>query len=287
MGRKPMLEYSGGIYHLIQRGNNREYIFNRNDDKQYFLELIREVQIIMGFECYGFVIMGNHYHLIFKRYDVSIRDIMHRINSHFSRYYNQKNNRTGHVFENRYKGYHVGDDRYLLSLLRYVHQNPVVAKICGRVCDYHWSSDQYYRKNNALSLVNINFVLDIFCEDRSKAIPAYCEFMDADKREVPADFERLPRNETAKKPVEISCLIESDKDRQQKKSQQSLETLLQAVTGDEAIYQAIKAGSRKRALSVFKKNFIKMAVRENYTMREIGAFISVSEVAIYKMSIKD
>ncbi|MDP2842919.1 MAG: transposase, partial [Acetobacterium sp.] len=66
-----MLEYSGGIYHLIQRGNNREYIFNRNDDKQYFLELIREVQIIMGFECYGFVIMGNHYHLIFKRYEVS------------------------------------------------------------------------------------------------------------------------------------------------------------------------------------------------------------------------
>ncbi len=287
MGRKPMLEYSGGVYHLIQRGNNREFIFNRNEDKEYFLELIREVQIIMGFECYGFVIMGNHYHLIFKRHEVSIRDIMHRINSHFSRYYNQKNKRTGHVFENRYKGYPVSDDRYLLSLLRYVHQNPVAAKICGRVCDYRWSSDQYYRKNNDLSLVNINFVLGIFCEERSKAIPAYCEFMDADKLEIPVDFEVLPRNEPDKKTAEANPLIKSVNDREDHKSQLSLERLLKDVAGDEEIYQAIKSGSRKRVLSVFKKNFIKLAIKENYTMREIGDFISVSEVAVYKMSIKD
>ena len=286
MGRKPMLEYSGGVYHLIQRGNNREYIFNRNDDKEYFLELIREVQIIMGFECYGFVVMGNHYHLIFKRHEVPIQAIMHRINSHFSRYYNQKNKRTGHVFENRYRGYHVNDDRYLLSLLRYVHQNPVVAKICGRVCDYRWSSDQYYRKNNDLSLVNINFVLDIFCEDRSKAIPAYCEFMDANKLEIPADFEAPIRNETEKKTANPITPNAPVKNSDPKKGQRSLDQLLTDVTGDEQIYQAIKSGSRKRALSVFKKNFIELAVRENYTMREIGAFISVSEVAIYKMSIK-
>lgn len=271
---------------MIQRGNNREYIFNRNDDKEYFLELIREVQIIMGFECYGFVIMGNHYHLIFKRYDVPIQAIMHRINSHFSRYYNQKNKRTGHVFENRYRGYHVNDDRYLLSLLRYVHQNPVAAKICGRVCDYRWSSDHYYRKNNALCLVNINFVLGIFSEDRSKAIPAYCEFMDASKLEIPADFEAPTRNETEKKTAESSSHSAPVNSTDQKKSQRSLEIILTDVTGDEEIYHAIKSGSRKRFLSVFKKNFFELAVRENYTMREIGAFISVSEVAIYKMSIK-
>lgn len=282
-----MLEYSGGVYHLIQRGNNREYIFNRNEDKEYFLELIREVQSIMGFECYGFVIMGNHYHLIFKRHEVSIREIMHRINSHFSRYYNQKNKRTGHVFENRYRGYHVKDDRYLLSLLRYVHQNPVVAKICRRVCDYPWSSDQYYRKNNDLSLVNINFVLGIFCEDRSKAIPAYCEFMDADKREIPADFEASPRSERIKKTANVSTLIAPVNNPDLKNSRRSLEMILKDVTGDEEIFEAIISGSRKRALSVFKKNYIEQAVRENYTMREIGVFISVSEVAIYKMSIKE
>ncbi|MDD3307778.1 MAG: transposase [Acetobacterium sp.] len=287
MGRKPMLEYSGGVYHLIQRGNNREYIFNRNEDKEYFLELIREVQSIMGFECYGFVIMGNHYHLIFKRNEVPIRSIMHRINSHFSRYYNQKNKRTGHVFENRYKGYYVQDDRYLLSLLRYVHQNPVVAKICGRVCDYLWSSDQYYRNNNDLSLVNINFVLGIFSEDRSKAIPAYCEFMDASKLEIPTDFEVPSRSEIQNETAKANLLLKPVNSPDQKNSQRSLAMLLKEVTGNDEIYQAIRSGSRKRTLSVFKKKFIAMAISENYTMREIGDFISVTEVAIYKMSIKN
>lgn len=287
MGRKPMLEYSGWVYHLIQRGNNREYIFNRNDDKEYFLELIREVQIMMGFECYGFVIMGNHYHLIFKRNEVPIRTIMHRINSQFSRYYNQKNKRTGHVFENRYRGYHVSDDRYLLSLLRYVHQNPVVAKICKKVCDYPFSSDSYYRHNNPLSLVNIDFVLDIFCADRDKAIPAYCEFMDAATLEIPAEFEAPTRNESPPKSAAASPPINALKSPGRNNAPHSLELLLKEVTGEDEIYQAIISGSRKRFLSVFKKRFIERAIQANYTMREIGDFLSVSEVAIYKMSIKE
>ena len=279
-----MVEYSGGVYHLIQRGNNREYIFSRNDDKEFFLELIREVQLRMGFECYGFVIMGNHYHLIFKRHEVPIKEIMHRINSQFSRYYNQKNKRTGHVFENRYKGYHVKDDRYLLSLLRYVHQNPVSAKICGQVWEYRWSSDQYYRKNNPLSLVNIDFVLAIFSEDRQQAIPAYCAFMDARQLENQSDFETPDQNETTKKTAKP---LAPDKKSDQKTSQRTLDEVLRAASGDEEIYHAIKSGSRKRFLSTYKKAFILMAIRENYTMRQIGEHISVSEVAIYKMSVKE
>ena len=67
----------------------------------------------------------------------------------------------------------------------------------------------------------------------------------------------------------------------------SLELLLKEVTGEDEIYQAIISGSRKRFLSVFKKRFIERAIQANYTMREIGDFLSVSEVAIYKMSIKE
>ncbi|WP_126981225.1 transposase [Acetobacterium bakii] len=67
-----MIEYSGGIYHLIQRGNNREFIFEHKEDKAFYLELVRECQKIMGFECYGYVVMGNHYHMIIKRHEVPI-----------------------------------------------------------------------------------------------------------------------------------------------------------------------------------------------------------------------
>jgi len=51
LGRKPMIEYSEGVYHLIQRGNNRGFIFERKEDKEYLLELIRDFQRSMGFEC--------------------------------------------------------------------------------------------------------------------------------------------------------------------------------------------------------------------------------------------
>lgn len=55
LGRKPRFEYPGGVYHLIQRGNNREYIFNKTEDKEYLLGLIKEYRDIMGFELYGYV----------------------------------------------------------------------------------------------------------------------------------------------------------------------------------------------------------------------------------------
>ncbi|PKM53327.1 MAG: hypothetical protein CVV00_12845 [Firmicutes bacterium HGW-Firmicutes-5] len=282
MGRKPMIEYSEGVYHLIQRGNNRGFIFERKEDKEYLLELIRDFQRSMGFECYGYVIMGNHYHLIIKRYEVPIKDIMHRINNQFSRYYNQKNKRTGHVFENRYRGYHVMDDRYLLSLLRYIHQNPVCAGICQRVSDYVWSSDQFYRKNTLWELVNIDFILGIFSADRKNALKAYCDFMDEKILEDERIFEGSDRVENKEKNTSPIKTVTA-----KKMTKKTLDELLKEITQDDEIYDAIKSGSRKRTLSSYKKEFIQMALKENYTMRAIGESLSVSEVAIYKMVSKN
>ncbi len=80
MGRKPRFEYPGGIYHLIQRGNNREYIFEKTEDKQFLLELIQEYKEIMGFELFGHIVMDNHYHLVVRISKTPLKDIMHRIN---------------------------------------------------------------------------------------------------------------------------------------------------------------------------------------------------------------
>lgn len=121
MGRKPRIEFNGALYHVIQRGNNKEYIFKNNKHKQYFLSKLKEYKDIMNFEVYGYVIMDNHYHIVIRSRDVNISMIMHRVNNDFSKYYNISNKRNGHVFQDRYKGILVKDDKYLLSLLRYVH----------------------------------------------------------------------------------------------------------------------------------------------------------------------
>ena len=66
MGRKPRIEFNGAVYHVIQRGNNKEYIFRKADYKKYFLNKVKDIKGLMNFEIYGYVLMDNHYHIIIK-----------------------------------------------------------------------------------------------------------------------------------------------------------------------------------------------------------------------------
>lgn len=274
LGRKPRFEYPGGIYHLIQRGNNKEFIFEEKEDKKYLLELIREYKEIMEFDLYGYVIMGNHYHLVIRTSATPLSDIMHRINNKFSRYYNRKNKRSGHVFGDRYKGILVMDISYLLRLLRYVHQNPVSANICKNTNDYIWSSDRCYRLNDLDEMVDIDFILNMLSKNRKHAIEAYHKFMDDNQKEDIAVFETVDIIGEVN-PIRPNSYIEKEKI--------SLEEILLEVTGDEEIFNEIKSGSRKRYLSNYKKQFIELAIKANYTMKEIGDSISISDAAISKI----
>jgi putative transposase len=146
MGRKSRVEFKGAIYHVIKRGNNRDYIFDQRKDKESLLKYIEYAKEDGGFNLMGYVIMDNHYHLIIQTDDKPLNKIMQTINNRYSKVYNKRHDRTDHVFGARYKGILVMDDKYLFSLLRYIHHNPVRAKICQEVAQYKWSSDYYYRK---------------------------------------------------------------------------------------------------------------------------------------------
>ena len=80
MGRKPRIEFNGALYHVIQRGNNKEYVFKNNADKKYFLGKLKEYKKMMDFEIYGYVIMDNHYHIVIRCRETIISKIMHRVN---------------------------------------------------------------------------------------------------------------------------------------------------------------------------------------------------------------
>lgn len=279
MARKPRIEYNGAIYHVIQRGNNREYIFKGESYKSYLLEITREFKEMLDFKLYGYVIMDNHYHMIIKTLDTPISNIMHRINNRYSKYFNDVEKRTGHVFEGRYKGILVKDDKYLLSLLRYVHQNPVKARICLTIKDYKWSSDSFYRENKSGDLVDIDFILNIFSQDRSKAIEEYSKFMNDEKLEKSSEFE------------DVLFIGEDEEDIDNKLNKELkltnrkklLDKMLYEVAQESHIYEAIKSGSRKRNLTKYKKEYIEKAIASNYTMKEIGEKMSVSEVAVFNM----
>lgn len=272
MGRKPRIEYEGAIYHVIQRGNNRESVFERDRDKRYLLEKLRGYKEKMDFRLFGYVVMNNHYHLIIQRMSQPLHKVMHLVNNSYSKYYNLVYKRSGHVFEGRYKAILVQDERYVLTLLRYVHQNPVRAGICQWVWQYRWNSDMFYRQNLE-GFVDIDLIFNILSENRVEAIKMYKYLMD---EEETTDFDSVDivGDEGFVLAVDTRKPVEQNK---------RLDEILLETGISYEDYKLIKSGSRKRYLSPYKAAYAKKSLEENYTLRQIAENIRLSESAVSKL----
>ncbi|MDF2675180.1 MAG: transposase, partial [Clostridiales bacterium] len=110
MTRKNRDIFEGAIYHVYQRGNNREHILENSNYKTFLLKQIKEYNKIFDFQLLAYVIMNNHYHLLIKTNKSPISDIMFNINNVLGKYLNRELNRTGHVFEGRYNSKLVDTD---------------------------------------------------------------------------------------------------------------------------------------------------------------------------------
>jgi REP element-mobilizing transposase RayT len=274
MGRKPRVEFKGAIYHVIKRGNNKDYIFQAETDKEVLLAFLEYANKDAAFNLLGYVIMDNHYHLVIETKEKPLNKIMQQVNNAYSKNYNKRHKRSDHVFGGRYKAILVKDDKYLLSLLRYVHQNPVRAKICKKVANYQWSSDQYYR-NNIKKQVYIDKILDIFSENRKTALAEYERFMD--------QAEPIVRARDFFEEGEVIGEYVQQQNSNQNAAADRLDEILRRAVGNEKDFQLIKSGSRKRYLREYKIIYVKTAVDVGYTFKEIGANIGVSAEAANKM----
>ena len=262
MARQLRINIPGAIYHVFQRGNNKEFIFSRDKDKLTFLYLLEEHTKKNDFELLGYVIMNNHYHLILKLREIPMQHFMHRIISKYARSYNKQNKRSGHVFEGRYNSIPVKDELHLQDLLRYVHQNPVRAGICEQVQDYCWSTDQFYRTTADNELIKTSFILDSLSENRYEAQKMYLQLMNEPVNKGAECFETGP--------------VIDDKKRH-------LDELLLECCQDESIYLALKAGSLDRNLTAYKKKFAWAARKYSYSMREIGEHVGCGQSSISRL----
>lgn len=270
MPRDVRQEYDGGIYHVIARGNNKEYIFKEEQDKGYFIKLVREA-IGDDYQLFGYVLMDNHYHFIIQRHAKELYQLMHQINNRYSKYFNAKYERVGHVFQGRYKAILIQDERYLLSLIRYVHRNPVRAGICKGVSDYKWSSNYFYERNKR-TFINIDTVLNMISEDRNSAINIYMELM-RNSEEDKIDFEEKKIIGDVAYKIMMST-------RKHQPVRKRLDEILIETGISLSEFELIKNGSRKRGLTKYKVEYIRKAIEENYTQREVGENIRISDAAV-------
>ena len=145
MARRPRMVIAGHPHHLIIRGNNRQDIFVDDGDRRRFRGLLGEVMADAQVAIHGYVLMSNHVHLVVTPDDSpALSGAMQRLGRRYVRYFNDRHQRTGTLWEGRFRAALIEADRYLLACLRYVENNPVRAMMVARPADYPWSSHRHH-----------------------------------------------------------------------------------------------------------------------------------------------
>lgn len=200
--RKPRIEYPGAFYHIMCRGNNGEYIFTEEEKAEY-MKLIAKYKERYKFKVYAYCIMDNHAHLLIESGDVPISKIMQGIQQSFTQYYNKKYNRTGHVFQQRYKAQLCDKERYLWQLIKYIHYNPVEAGF-NQGLNYKWSSHRSYIAGRNDNLVEVSFILSMLSENPAVAQKEYGNFMNIKLETVSIEeYQAVSKWEDGSKSLEI------------------------------------------------------------------------------------
>jgi len=141
------------------RGINRQRIFEDDeDDEDYerFIETLKSYKALSGYEIYAYCLMGNHFHLLLKVGKEDLELVVKRIAGSYVYWYNLKYGRCGHLFQDRYKSEVVEEDPYLLTVIRYIHQNPIKAGLCNCVSEYKYSSyGEYIAEDSRLVDVSL------------------------------------------------------------------------------------------------------------------------------------
>jgi len=143
------------------RGINRQTIFEDSEDSETFLKTIGIYKAQTECQIYAYCLMKNHIHLLLKIDEDEIGSFMRKTGAKYVYWYNWKYNRVGGLFQDRYKSEVVEDNSYFLTVLRYIHQNPVKAGLCKKVEEYAESSYNEYIQPKDNQLTDIEFVLSI------------------------------------------------------------------------------------------------------------------------------
>jgi len=175
VARKPREKSRSGIYHIILRGINRQSIFEDDEDREKVIEVLAKYKEISQCRFFAYCLMDNHVHILLQEMQEPISMIIQRFSSSYVLWYNGKHERCGHLFQERFKSEAVETDSYFLTVLRYIHQNPVKAKIVKDVTDYKWSSYREYIESRRI--VDKEYALNMFSDKSSEAVVRFTEFI--------------------------------------------------------------------------------------------------------------
>ena len=161
MARRPRLLAPGLLYHVIARGNQKLKTFLSQRDYLAYLERLSLYRMRYRVSVYAYCLMPNHLHLLVETSSQPLSKFMQGLQQSYTQYFNLTHRKVGHVFQGRYKAIVCDKDEYLLTLVRYIHQNPVRAKMVGKAEDYPYSGHGSYAKGRVTEVVDPRLVLEM------------------------------------------------------------------------------------------------------------------------------
>ncbi len=294
MPRQPRLDIPYVLHHVIVRGIEKRDIFIDDADKERFVSRLSALLAEGSTKCFAWALMSNHFHLLLMPTTVALSETMRRLLTGYAVYFNRKYQRSGHLFQNRYKSILCEEEPYFLELVRYIHLNPlragIVADLDG-LDHYQWSGHAALLGNRVMEGQERDEVLARFGKDKAHALRGYRQFV-ADgiaagrredliggglmrsqvgcdeNREIGAYDERILGSSGF-----VETLTRGGNIREEKKPSLSLADLLQNVSGITGVDALVMCRpGKERAAARARAIFCCLAVREyGYTGKEAGA----------------
>ncbi len=187
MARPLRVELAGGLYHVMSRGNERRPIVRDDADRQRRLDWLQRTVETYNWRLHAFVLLTNHEHLFLETPEPNLSAGMHLLNGSYTGYFNVRHRRVGHLFQGRFKAHLIEEEGYFTEISRYIHLNPVRARLVSKPEQWKWSSYAGYRgSKTALGWVTYDRVLGEFGGLGAEARRRYCRFVEAGIEDPPA-----------------------------------------------------------------------------------------------------
>jgi len=279
MARKPRIEFQGGLYHIITRGNQRQKIFKSLTDYRKYLQLLEKYKDRYPFFLYAYVLMTNHVHLLIEMRDTPLSKILQGIDQSYTMYFNRKYGTVGHLFQGRYKAILCDRDAYLLSLVKYIHYNPIRTKMAKSLGMYPWSSHHaYWVRKGFKGLVDTDFVLGLLSTRKGIARRRYRAFIENEegikREEVYSTVDqRIQGDEEFVERVLAQYGDEgSDKGRRRVYSLSQIGSAVEKLYGLSA--KELRSSAKTREISFGRKVFSLVARECGYRCNEMAAYLN-------------
>ncbi|MFQ6082960.1 MAG: transposase [Candidatus Aminicenantia bacterium] len=294
MARPLRIEFPNAFYHITSRGNEKRVIFKDNRDREKMVTYLKESKEKFSIIIYCYVLMDNHFHLLIETAKPNLSKVMHWILTGYTVYFNKRHRRTGHLFQGRYKSLLVDKVNYLLELSRYIHLNPVRAKITEKPENYLWSSYREYIGLRKSSIANSKWLLKEFSSKAKEASKRYKEFVEEGIKTELSDPKKqsfaqaiLGKEEFVKKVKKIMKVKENREEIsylkdiiREKKVEEIIKEIARYFRTSEEKLKKGRRGDIRRDIAIYLlRRYADITLKEIAGVFKIGHFSTITHIA--------